>query len=231
MYEEEVKQFFTAKRMAAKRILGSRNGRKVRYRPRDLPSNGEIQAALLELARSSEGELHEHRLFALRVTALVVMEQLLTFTPRLIGSVSTGHVRRGSDIDIHVFPDQMEELEQRLDALGWDRECRQVSIQKNNQIRDYNHIYLEQDFPVELSVYEPNELRVTQRSSTDGKPIVRISLKALRDMILAEHPEAWREYQQTGRIPMLEEVMEDEGIHCWGISSGQALPFLEHPRR
>ena len=41
---------------------------------------------------------------------------------------------------------------------------------------DYTHIYLQADFPVELSVYPRAELRVVSRSSTDGKPIKRLKL-------------------------------------------------------
>ena len=52
MYEEGVKQYFTAKRLAAKRLLGRVGGRRLRYRPMDLPSNGEIRDALLSLGRS-----------------------------------------------------------------------------------------------------------------------------------------------------------------------------------
>lgn len=211
MYEEEVKQYFTAKRMAAKRVLGRSGGRRLRYRPRDLPSNGEIQAALLELARATEGELHQHRLFALRAVALEVMRLLEGFSPRLIGSVSTGHVRRGSDIDLHVFTDEHARLVRRADALGWDHELKVVTIRRGGGFEDYTHLYAEvMEFPVELSIYLPAELRVTRRSSTDGKPIRRVKPAALLELIRAEHPEQWERYRTLGTIPMLDEVLEDE---------------------
>ncbi len=43
MYEEGVKEYFKAKHMAAKRVLGKSAGKKQRHRPAGLPSNGEIQ--------------------------------------------------------------------------------------------------------------------------------------------------------------------------------------------
>jgi hypothetical protein len=43
MYEEGVKQYFTAKRLAAKRLFGRVGGRRMRYRPQDLPSNGSVR--------------------------------------------------------------------------------------------------------------------------------------------------------------------------------------------
>ena len=91
MYEEGVKQYHSAKFLAAKRLLGRSMGKKVRYRPKDLPSNGEIQASLKHLVELNEDPDQHYRLFAMRVIALEVMHDLLMFYPCLIGSVSTGH--------------------------------------------------------------------------------------------------------------------------------------------
>src|SRR4051812_38980615 len=96
MYEEGVKQYFTAKRIACRRKLGKVAGKRQRYRLHDLPGNGEIRDALLLLAERAEGDKRTRRLFAMRITALEAMRALAVFEPRLIGSVSTGHVRRGS---------------------------------------------------------------------------------------------------------------------------------------
>src|SRR6202034_1050531 len=83
MYGEDVKQYFTAKRLAAKRLLGQVNAKAVRYRPHDLPSNGEIKEALLELVTEIEGDGRTRRLFAMRIVALEAMEALEPFYPRL----------------------------------------------------------------------------------------------------------------------------------------------------
>ncbi|MCB9642783.1 MAG: nucleotidyltransferase domain-containing protein [Myxococcales bacterium] len=193
MYEEGVKEYFVAKRMASKRLLGQA-GNKLRFRPQDLPSNGEIRDALLLHADLVEGEERTERLFAMRVVALRVMRQLAPFQPAIIGSVATGHVRRGSDIDLHVFTESPEELEIFLEDLGWDYQSEEVTIRKNGTFQDYLHYYIEDDFPIELTVYEPREKRIQQRSSTDGKPIKRLSADALEERLLTEHTEAWLDY-------------------------------------
>src|SRR5205823_10023860 len=110
-------QYFTAKRIAARRLLGKVAGKRMRYRPADLPSNGEIRDALLALAELAEGSRRTRRLFAMRVLALEAMRAIAPFEPRLIGSVSTGHIRRGSDIDIQVFTDHEESLETHLRGI------------------------------------------------------------------------------------------------------------------
>lgn len=198
MYEEGIKQYLTAKQVAAKRLLGRTYGKKVRYRPKDLPSNGEIKESLLQLVKLHEGDDHYYRLFAMRVIALELMYELKQYIPCLIGSVSTGHVRQDSDIDLHLFTDSLEELEAHLKALKWQYEMAEVSIQKNGHIKLYTHVYLYNVFPIELSVYPANEIRVASRSSTDGKTIVRVKIPALEQLILQEHETEWIEYLADG---------------------------------
>jgi hypothetical protein len=210
MYEEGVKQYFTAKRLAAKRLLGRVGGKRLRYRPSDLPSNGEIRDALLVLADFAEGDRRQRRLFAMRVVALGAMKSLEDFEPRLIGSVSTGHIRKGSDIDLHVFTDDPDALIARVKELGWPWETERVTILKFGEIREYLHVHVKLTYDVELTVYERRELRFRPRSSTDGKPIVRVRASALEALIAEEHPEAWRKFLADGVIEGIDEGDDDE---------------------
>jgi len=120
MYEEGVNQFHDAKHMAAKRILGQGQKGAFQARTRDLPSNGEISGEIAALAQFHEGDALTQRLFSMRITALEVMSKLTEFSPRLIGSVSTGKIRKGSDIDLHNFTDSIESLTLHLKSLGSD---------------------------------------------------------------------------------------------------------------
>jgi len=209
MYEENVKQYFTAKRMASKRLLGRVAGARIRFRPADLPSNGEIRDALLALAELAEGSRRTRRLFAMRVVALEAMRAIAPFEPRLIGSVSTGHIRRGSDIDLQVFTADDGALEGHLRALRWGYEREPVTIQKFGEIREYLHYHVADVFPIELTVYEPRELRFRPRSSTDGKPIVRVRAAALEALLVREHAEDFSRYVETGVVEGLDELLED----------------------
>jgi hypothetical protein len=210
MYGEDVKQYFTAKRLAAKRLLGQVNAKAIRYRPQDLPSNGEIKQALLELVTEIEGDGRTQRLFAMRIVALEAMQALEPFSPRLIGSVATGHVRSGSDIDIHVFAWDASDVEAHVRALGWAHETQRVSIIKHGKVMEFTHVLVPDVFPVELTVYPPNELRNRPRSSTDGKPIVRIRDSALRAICQREHAELWQRYLADGSTPSLEDILAAE---------------------
>src|ERR671924_2058183 len=99
MYERVESEYYTAKRKAAKRLC--RRG----VKPEDLPSNAEIREQIQVFARIHEGDKRTEHLRDMRLEALRLMRQLEAFRPKLIGSVMTGHVRKGSDIDLHVFTD------------------------------------------------------------------------------------------------------------------------------
>src|SRR5919204_2958667 len=101
MYERVESEYYTAKRKAAKRLC------RQSCKPDDLPSNAEIRELIQTFARVHEGERRTTHLRAMRLEALKLMRLLRQFKPRLIGSVMTGHVRRGSDIDIHLFTDSV----------------------------------------------------------------------------------------------------------------------------
>src|SRR3954452_16042330 len=98
MYARDEKEYFTAKRKAARQL-----GVDSRYRPKDLPSNAEIRDQIQALAQFYEGDRRRENLHDMRLAALRMMRLLARFRPKLIGSVLTGHTRKGSDIDIHVF--------------------------------------------------------------------------------------------------------------------------------
>src|ERR1700751_5013929 len=101
MYERIESEYYTAKRKAAKRLC--RQG----VKPEDLPSNAEIRDQIQVFARIHEGDKRSAHLREMRLEALRRMRLLRAFPPRLIGSVMTRHVRKGSDIDIHIFTDSV----------------------------------------------------------------------------------------------------------------------------
>ncbi len=179
----------------------------LRHHPKDMPSNGEISEELARLARFFEGDSNTRRLFAMRVIALGIMSDLEEFNPRLIGSVSTGRVRRGSDIDLHIFTDSLESLEIQLEQLGWEYESKLTCIRKGNSFHEYTHVYIDNIFPVELSVCPENELRIQGMSSTDGKPIIRLKSSTVQNLIEEEHGDAWGHYLQTGELEWEEECV------------------------
>lgn len=184
MYSREESEYFRAKMKAARRVCLSD------VKPCHLPSNREIRDQIEVMARMYEDADGRVRpLQEMRLAALRIMRILAPFRPRLIGSVNTGHVRRGSDIDIHVFSDSIEAVCSRLDdqAIVYDVERKQV--RKNNEQRTFVHIHFHDRFPFELTLYPSNQAHYVFKSSITGKAIERSSIAELKQMLAEAYPD------------------------------------------
>ena len=177
MLFEGVGEYYDAKHIAAERLTGGRVDGLA------LPSNRQIRAAIVVLT-SVDREPRRRHLRRLRRVAVDVMEALAAFEPRLIGSVASGAVHAGSDVDLHVFCRSEVELESALSLAGYDAERFERPVLRGKQLWRYVHYRFERDgVPVELSVYEPEELRRVSYSSIDGKPIDRVPLQRVRRLL------------------------------------------------
>jgi predicted nucleotidyltransferase len=183
MYERAESEYFTAKRKAAKRLCRGP------VKPADLPSNAEIRDLVQSFARVHEGEARTANLKAMRLEALKLMRLLRRFRPRLIGSVMTGHVRKGSDIDIHVFCDGVELLTGLLENDGYHFDVERKQVVKHGEARVFTHIHVQDKFNFELTVYAEDMAHYVFKSSITGKAIERASIRELEELIAAEYPD------------------------------------------
>ncbi len=184
MYTREEGEYFRAKMKAARRIV------KDEPKPADLPSNREIRDQVQALARMNEGERQRENLREMRVAALRVMRLLRPFRPQLIGSVMTGHVRKGSDIDIHVFSDSIESVAAALEAEGIRCDVERKRVRKEGQEQVFVHIHAVDRFEFELTVYPAKLAQHVFKSSITGKAIERASIAELEQLIEREYPDA-----------------------------------------
>jgi predicted nucleotidyltransferase len=182
MYERLESEYYTAKRKAAKR-LGRRG-----VKPEDLPSNAEIRDQIQVFARIHEGDKRTENLRDMRLEALRLMRVLRAYRPRLIGSVMTGHVRKGSDIDIHVFTDTVGLLTDTLQREGFQFDVERKQIVKFNEARVFTHVHIFDRFNFEVTVYAENQAHYIFRSSVTGKPIERASIRELEELMQREYP-------------------------------------------
>lgn len=183
MYERAESEYFTAKQKAAKRLCRGT------VKPSDLPSNAEIRDQIQTFARLHEGERRTANLRDMRLHALGMMRTLCRFRPRLIGSVMTGHTRKGSDIDLHLFSDHLEPVTSTLDAEGVQYEVERKHIEKHGEARVYTHVHVYDTFNFELTVYPEDKAHYVFKSSITGKPIERASIAELESFIRREYPE------------------------------------------
>jgi hypothetical protein len=182
MYFRQESEYYRAKQKAARRLCQGW------VKPADLPSNAEIRDEVQALARLYEGESRDDNLLEMRLEALRLMRVLRRFKPRLIGSVMTGHVRQGSDIDLHVFTDSVHLVCGELDELGLIYEVERKRVRKDDEERTFTHIHVRDRFPFEITVYASDKAHYVFKSSITGKPIERASIAELEQFLRQEYP-------------------------------------------
>ncbi len=237
MYARDCSEYFTAKRKAARQVLGGDGSF------RDLPSNREIREEILLLADLVEGDRRRADLAAMRLEALRFLRLLSRHKPRLIGSVLTGHVRRGSDIDIHVFSDSVSAVSQAVEDAGYACEVERKRVLKHGEERVFNHAHVHGRFNVELTIYAADKANYPFRSSITGKTIERAGAAELEALIRREsegidieaelgrvdEPEdAWEVYASLLRP--LESVKQNPAFHPEGDALYHSLQVFDRAR-
>jgi HD domain len=183
MYERIESEYYTAKRKAAKRLC------RQSVKPADLPSNAEIREQIQVFARIHEGDKRTHHLREMRLEALRMMRLLRAFRPRLIGSVMTGHVRKGSDIDLHLFSDSPALITDLLQQEGCLFDLERKQVVKHGESRVFTHIHIHDRFNFELTVYPEAKAHYVFKSSITGKAIERASIRELEEFLATEYPD------------------------------------------
>jgi hypothetical protein len=183
MYDRSESEYYQAKMKAARRVF---NGW---VKPADLPSNGEIRAEIDALARLHQGAHRTTALRDMRIEALRLMRLLVRFRPRLVGSVLTGHIRQGSDIDLHLFADSPAAVTGQLDAEGMIYDVERKEVARPDGVRVFVHVHVQDRFPFELTIYPANRVHEVTRSSVTGKAMQRASIAELERRLQREYPD------------------------------------------
>lgn len=183
MYERQESEYFTAKRKAARTL-----GLEYRHHPGDLPSNRELRDQIQCLAQFYEGDARTQDIRAMRLEALRMMRLLSAFRPKLIGSVLTGHVRQGSDIDLHVFSNHLSSVTTVLEEQNLRFDVQKKRVLKLNEERIFTHIHIHDRFSFELTLYAESQASYVFKSSITGGPIERASIAELEQLLQREEP-------------------------------------------
>jgi predicted HD phosphohydrolase/predicted nucleotidyltransferase len=183
MYHRQESEYYRAKMKAARQICHGW------VKPADLPSNGEIRDEVQAFARMHEGDQRTDNLREMRLDALRMMRLLARFRPRLIGSVMTGHVRKGSDIDLHVFSDSVHPLTAALEDEGISYDVEHKRVRKHGEEMIYTHVRIRDRFPFELTMYPADKVHYVFKSSITGKAIERASIAELEQLLRRQYPD------------------------------------------
>ncbi|KAB2938931.1 MAG: hypothetical protein F9K21_01515 [Rhodocyclaceae bacterium] len=172
MAEDGIADYGLAKRKAARQLGAPET--------EALPNNAEIEAELRAYQAIYQEDEQRERLLDMRRTAVEVMHLLEPFRPYLTGPVLDGTAGRFAEIELEAFPDSGKEVEIFLLNRG-------IRFEQNEPRRggsetaecvlafDWN------DFPVRLSLYEPDAERAQKRRN--GKVSERARLASVEALL------------------------------------------------
>ena len=223
MYSRRESEYYRAKLKAARNLCRGW------VKPSELPSNAEIRDEIQRMANLFEGESRFDRLREMRIEALRIMQILAHCRPKIIGSTLTGHVRQGSDIDIHVFAAGTDAVTSCLDSENLDYTIERKRVRKSGEEQLFTHIHIRDRYPIELTLYPPDKASFVFKSSITGKPMERATLPEFEAFLKTEYPDADLDDElaaadaaidrfqvyRTLLIP-LDSVMQDEHFHPEG---------------
>jgi hypothetical protein len=101
----------------------------------------------------------------------------------------TGHVRKGSDIDIHLFTDSIGLVTDVLEREGMQFDVERKQVVKHDEARVFTHVHVHAWFNFELTIYPEDKAHYVFKSSITGKAIERASINELEAFLRKEYPD------------------------------------------
>ena len=146
------------------------------------PTNRQIKHYIAQFTRKQLGPaLMAERVRQMRAIAEEIMTVLIDFDPYLIGSTLSGQIRESSDIDLHVYCQHFSEVKTRLLSFGYEGVEEELV---ENQKGTFVHLrWLEEGFPLEITVHSWAQRGVVMVSSVTGKPMKRADVESVRKLL------------------------------------------------
>ncbi|GGC82369.1 hypothetical protein [Undibacterium terreum] len=169
MIAEDGADYGSAKRKAAKQILGNK-------KPKGdiLPDNSQIEQEVREYNALFFGDTQPQRLLLLRQIALGLMLELERFQPYLTGAVLNGTAGQHSDIHLQLFTDNTKDVTIFLLNKDVNFEVSETVSSRNEMIETLS--FLHQQEGVHLALYNTDDLRSGGRTE-------RANIAAVRSLI------------------------------------------------
>lgn len=154
-----------------------------------LPTNQEIEQALLENQRLFGDAQARDELRELRIVALKVMDLLQEFRPRLVGDLVSGALTATSEIELHVFCDHTEQISfVMMDAdVDYRLHERRLRWRSDDHVNVPAFSVVVDNVDVTVFAFDYNGERQSPLSPVDGRPMARKTLSEV-SALLAEEP-------------------------------------------
>src|SRR5262249_36486202 len=140
-----------------------------------LPKNTEIEAALVEYQRLFAADTHSQSLRDQRRAALLAMQLLQEFEPRLAGPVLARPATDHADVDLHLFAHRAEAVTLKLMDRGIPHELveRRVKMHLDRAVNFPAVRFEAGEYTIDATVFPRDGIRQAPFSPVDGRPMRR----------------------------------------------------------
>jgi len=177
MIDGGTRDFAMAKRKAAEHLNA--------VDTRQLPTNIEIEQAMIEYQRLFRSTQQPQTLQTLREIAYRAMQFFTDYTPRLVGPVLTGTADINCPVTLHVFTDNSEDISVLLLNRGIPFETRDKRYKIGNDTYAVFPVFefFAEQHRIEVIVFPASKNFERPISPVDGKPMQRADLASV-EMLL-----------------------------------------------
>ncbi|MEN7342411.1 MAG: hypothetical protein AAAFM81_05680 [Pseudomonadota bacterium] len=180
MADHGINDFHAAKRKAAERLGLNNEGA--------LPTNIEVEAALIEHRRLYNEDDHDAWIEKRRRITLDLMNELEIYEPRLVGPLLAGTAAEDAPANLHLFSDSAEDIAWFLNDRGVDYKPfeRRLRLRRGQSAGFPGYKFDWQQLPIEATVFNYDGLRQAPLSPVDGKPMKRASIKKVKKLLRSD---------------------------------------------
>ena len=177
MIDSGIRDFAMAKRKAADHLNA--------HDTRQLPTNMEIDQAMVEYQRLFRSTEQPQTLQKLREVAHTAMQFFHDYNPRLVGPVLTGTADTNTAVTLHVFSDNSEEINLLLlnQRIPFESRDKRYKIGSDT----YEHYpcfeFFAEQTKIEVVVFPASKRYERPLSPIDGKPMQRADIASV-EMLL-----------------------------------------------
>jgi len=174
---EDGADYATAKRKAAKQVLGN-----AKVRGEIMPDNAQVEDEVRIYNELFFGDTQPARLQHLRKLAVRLMEDLACFSPYLTGAVLNGTAGEHSDIHLQLFAESAKDVEIFLINKNVDFDVSETAHFSGRGEPVETVSFMWNNEGVHLALYETDDLRGAIKAGPDGKP-TRSNVDAVRALL------------------------------------------------
>ena len=176
LVESGGQDYFLAKRKAAIH-LGAED-------TKNMPSNTEVEQALIEYQRIFRADSQPQILHALREEALRAMDFFTPFHPRLVGPVLQGTAHENTPITLHLFSATVEDIGLFLmhHQIPYELVDKRLRLSTDQHQNFPCYCFMAGRFKIEVLVFTEKK-SVVPMSPVDGRPMRRAGITELQELL------------------------------------------------